>query len=59
MNIKQLTDSQLIDKTNDLCLEYLKSSHLDLDFFNIEATLDLHYDELRARGLIGYDVSWT
>lgn len=52
MMLNQLTDKQLTERLDYYCQIYLASAEMDWDFAVLEQTLDNHYDEAHARGLM-------
>lgn len=52
MQLTQLTDAQLTARLDYFCEIYLASTEMDYDFKELESTLDDHYYEAHARGLM-------
>ena len=52
MNIKQLTDTQLITRLNDLVEQYLGTAYHEYESVYIETEMDSLYEESFQRGLM-------
>ena len=51
MNITQLTDEQLIARTERLTQIFTDSCELDHDYIELEKALDAHFHEANRRGI--------